>query len=313
MRKKLLKIFPWIMMIAMVFALVGCEPETVTTTTNKTVTSTIASTITVNSTTTVTSTISDATTVISTVKTTQTETTTVAPPVTLNISAAASLTDALEAVNALYKEQNPNVTIVTNYAASGTLQLQIEQGATCDVFISAATKQMDNLENKELVLSSTRINLLKNSIVLIVPVNSTLEIDSFEDLLEDYVTLVAVGDPAFVPAGTYAYQLFDLLGITDELEASEKLIQGSTVRDVLAYVETGNVDAGIVYSTDAVISDGVKIVATAPDEINSQIVYPAAIIKASENQSAAADYLAFLSSDAAMEIFESYGFLSAVE
>jgi molybdate transport system substrate-binding protein len=104
---------------------------------------------------------------------------------------------------------------------------------------------------------------------------------------------------------------FYTLGITDELEASEKLIQGSTVRDVLAYVETGNVDAGIVYSTDAVISEGVKIVATAPDEINSQIVYPAAIIKASENQAAAADYLAFLSSDAAMEIFESYGFLSA--
>ncbi len=160
-------------------------------------------------------------------------------------------------------------------------------------------------------MSNTRINLLKNSIVLVVPVASTLDIDSFEDLVEDNVTLIAIGDPAFVPAGTYAYQLFNLLGITDKL--TDKLIVGSSVRDVLAYVETGNVDAGIVYSTDAIISEGVKIVATAPDEINSQIVYPAAIIKASENQSAAAEYLAFLASDAAMEIFESYGFLSAVE
>jgi len=313
MKKRLMKIFPWLMAIAMLFALAGCEAETVTTTLNKTVTTTVANTTTVNNAATVTSTVVNTSTVTSTLKTTKTETTTVAPPVTLSVSAAASLTDALEAVNALYMEQHSNVTIVANYAASGTLQTQIEQGATCDVFLSAAAKQMNNLENEGLILSNTRIDLLKNSIVLIIPKASTLEIDSFEDLLEDYVTLVAVGDPAFVPAGTYAYQLFDLLGITDELEASGKLIQGSSVRDVLAYVETGNVDAGIVYSTDAVISDGVKIVATAPDEINSKIIYPAAIIKASENQAAAADYLAFLSSDAAIEIFKTYGFLSAVE
>jgi molybdate transport system substrate-binding protein len=313
MKKRLLKVFPWLMAIAMLFALAGCEAESVTTTLNKTVTTTVANTTTVNNAATVTSTVVNTSTVTSTLKTTKTETTTVAPPVTLNVSAAASLTDALEAVNALYMEQHSNVTIVANYAASGTLQTQIEQGATCDVFLSAAAKQMNALEDEGLILSNTRINLLKNSIVLIVPKASTLEIDSFEDLLEDYVTMIAVGDPAFVPAGTYAYQLFDLLGITDELEASGKLIQGSSVRDVLAYVETGNVDAGIVYSTDAVISDGVKIVATAPDEINSKIIYPAAIIKASENQAAAADYLAFLSSDAAIEIFKTYGFLSAVE
>ncbi len=311
MKKNILKIFACIIAAAMIFTLAGCEAETVTTTVNKTFTTTIANTTTVNSNVTVTSTVTSVSTVTSTLKTTKTETTTVAPPVTLNISAAASLTDALEAVNALYLEQHSNVTIVANYAASGTLQTQIEQGATCDVFISAAAKQMNNLETGGLILSNTRINLLKNSIVLIVPTASTLEIDSFEGLVEDFVTLIAVGDPAFVPAGTYAYQLFDLLGITDAL--TDKLILGSSVRDVLAYVETGNVDAGIVYSTDAVLSEGVKIVATAPDEINSKIIYPAAIIKASENQSAAADYLAFLTSDAAMEIFESYGFLSAVE
>jgi len=231
--------------------------------------------------------------------------------ITLNISAAASVTDALNEVNTAYMDANPNITIVTNYAASGTLQTQIEQGATCDVFISAAAKQMNNLENGGLILSDTRKNILKNSIVLIINKNSALDIDSFEDLLLEAVGLIAVGDPSFVPAGTYAYQLFELLEITDDLEG--KLMQGSTVRDVLAYVETGNVDAGIVYSTDAAITDGVKIVATAPDEINSKIVYPAAIIKASENVDAASDYMAFLSGSGAMAVFEKYGFSAAVE
>ena len=231
--------------------------------------------------------------------------------VTLNISAAASLTDALSEINTAYMDANENITITANYAASGTLQTQIEQGATCDVFISAAAKQMNNLENGGLLLANTRINILKNSIALIINKNSTLDIDSFEDLLGENVNLIAVGDPSFVPAGTYAYQLFDLLEITDDLQ--DKLMLGSTVRDVLAYVETGNVDAGIVYSTDAVITDGVKIVATAPDEINSKIVYPAAIIKASENADAATDYLEYLTGAEAMAIFEKYGFTSAVE
>jgi molybdate transport system substrate-binding protein len=307
----MLKIFACIIAAAMIFTLAACEAETVTTTVNKTFTSTIANTTTVNSTSTVTSTVTSTSTFTSTLKTTKTETTTVAPPVTLNISAASSLTDALEAVNALYLEQHSNVTIVANYAASGTLQTQIEQGATCDVFISAAAKQMNNLETGGLILSNTRINLLKNSLVLIVPVNSTLGIDDFNDLTGENVNLIAIGDPASVPAGAYAQSLFQLLGITDAL--ADKLLLGANVRDVLNYVATGNVDAGLVYLTDALTSDAVTVVATAPDEINSQIVYPAAIIKASENQSAAADYLAFLASDAAMEIFETYGFGSAVE
>jgi molybdate transport system substrate-binding protein len=231
--------------------------------------------------------------------------------ITLNISAAASLTDALNEINTAYMDANKNITIVSNYAASGTLQTQIEQGATCDVFISAAAKQMNNLETGGLILSDTRINLLKNSIVLIINKNSTLDIDSFEDLTGENVKLISVGDPSFVPAGTYAYQLFDLLGITEALK--DKLMQGSNVREVLAYVETGNVDAGLVYATDAVITDGVKIVASAPDEINSKIIYPAAIVKASENADAAADYLDYLLGAEAMAVFEKYGFSPAVE
>ena len=135
-----------------------------------------------------------------------------------------------------------------------------------------------------------------------------LDITSFEDLVDEIVTVIAMGDPSFVPAGAYGQQVLDFLGIAEQV--ADKLILGSNVREVLAYVETGNVDAGIVYSTDALISDGVRIVASAPDEINSQIVYPVAIIKASEEIDAASDYMDFLFSPEAMSIFEEYGFSS---
>lgn len=226
--------------------------------------------------------------------------------VTLNVSAAASLTDAITAVNNLYMQENENVEILTNLAASGTLQQQIEQGAPADVFISAAAKQMNALEEAGLILNETRQDLLNNKVVLIVPTNSTLGLTDFMDILNDDVEQVALGDPEFVPAGTYGKQALELLGIYDDVQS--KLILGSDVRQVLAYVEGGNVDAGIVYSTDAAISDSVEVVADAPDEINSKIVYPVAVIKASTNVEAANDYIDFLFSGEAKAIFEEYGF-----
>ncbi|MFA5629134.1 MAG: molybdate ABC transporter substrate-binding protein [Dehalococcoidales bacterium] len=226
--------------------------------------------------------------------------------ITLNISAAASLTDVLEEINSVYMDANPNIKIISNYAASGTLQTQIEQGADCDVFISAAAKQIDNLENKALLLENTRVNVLKNSIALIVRKDTKLELNSFEGLIADDVKLIAVGDPSFVPAGTYSYEALDLLKITDGLK--DKLILGSTVRDVLAYVETGNVDAGLVFLTDAVLIDSIKVVAIAPDQINSKIVYPGAVIKASANPDAAIAYLNYLCGAEASAVFEKYGF-----
>jgi molybdate transport system substrate-binding protein len=228
------------------------------------------------------------------------------PAVTLNVSAAASLTDALEAVNDAYMQANENVTITANFASSGTLQKQIEQGAPADVFISAAAKQMDALQDGGLILGDTRQNLLNNRVVLVVPSNSTLEIDDFMDLLNDDVEQIALGDPEFVPAGTYGKQALEVLSIYEQVQP--KLILGSDVRAVLGYVEAGNVDAGIVYSTDAAITDGVKIVADAPAEINSKIVYPVAVVKASEQVGAAQDYIDFLFSDEAKAIFEEYGF-----
>ncbi len=227
-------------------------------------------------------------------------------PVELNISAAASLTDALQEINALYMEKHKNVTVYTNYAASGTLQKQIEQGAPADVFISAAAKQMNALEDAGLILVETRRNLLNNKVVLVVPADSTLEISSFMNLVDPSINQIAVGDPEFVPAGTYAQQAFELLGIAEGTQS--KLIFGSDVRQVLGYVESGNVDVGIVYSTDAAITTGVKIVAEAPADINNKIIYPVAVVKASALVDAAKAYIDFLLTDEVKDIFERYGF-----
>jgi molybdate transport system substrate-binding protein len=230
-------------------------------------------------------------------------------PVTLDISAAASMTNALKEVNALYMEEHSWVTITENYAASGTLQTQIENGAPCDVFFSAAPKQMNTLEGEGLLLDGTRKDLLTNSIVMIVPNDSTLGLTSFNDLTLDKVKLIGVGDPEFVPAGTYAQKAFTELGILDAIQS--KFVLGASVTQVLQYVETGDVDAGLTYSTDALSSNKVTVVASGPDSINAQIVYPVSIIKASTKVEAAQAYLDFLNTDAVKAIFEKYGFLMA--
>jgi len=225
---------------------------------------------------------------------------------TLNVAAAASLTDALTEINNLYMQDNPNITILTNFASSGTLQTQIENGAPTDIFISAAAKQMDNLQSKGLIREETRQDLLNNKIVLIVPANSTLGLSSFSDLASDKVAKIAMGDPEFVPAGTYGEETLKLLGIYEEVQP--KLILDSDVRWVLAHVESGDADAGIVYSTDAATSTKVKVVASAPDAINAEIVYPVAIIKSSTNVESAGHYIDFLFSNKARAVFEKYGF-----
>ena len=224
----------------------------------------------------------------------------------LNVSAASSLTDAITEINALYTSQNPSSKISINFASSGTLQQQIENGAPCDVFLSAATTQMDVLQTRGLLLDGTRRNFVSNSVVLIVPIDSTLGLSAYQDLTDARVQKIAIGDPASVPAGKYARLVFESLGISSALQA--KMVLAGNVRQVLAYVETGDVDAGVVYATDTAISDRVKIVATAPADINAGIVYPAAVIKATQQPQAAREYLDFLMSDAAQTIFSRYGF-----
>ena len=243
-----------------------------------------------------------------TATTTQTSTVTVVP-VTLNISAASSLTNALNEVNKLYTQSKPWVTITPNYGSSGTLQTQIENGAPCDVFLSAAATQMDNLQNENLLLAGSRANLLTNKIVLIVPKGSTLGLTGFSDLTLAKVKLIAIGDPKSVPAGTYAQQAFTELGILSAIQS--KFVLGANVTQVLQYVDGGNVDAGVVYSTDALSDSNVTVVATGPADVNAGIVYPMAILKASKNATAAQDYLTFLGSAQAKTIFEKYGFAMA--
>lgn len=228
------------------------------------------------------------------------------PPVNLTVSAAASLSDVLKEINRLYVQNETNVTVTTNFASSGTLQTQIENGAPVDIFISAAPTHMDNLQKKDLLLNDTRINLLNNKVVLVVPTDSTLGITSINDLVSDRVKKIAVGDPKSVPAGTYAQQAFDQIGITAQIQP--KAVLAGDVRQVLTYVESNNVDAGIVYATDALTSTKVKIVASAPADINAKIVYPAAVIKSSKNPEAAGAYLNFLFSQQAKTVFEKYGF-----
>lgn len=225
--------------------------------------------------------------------------------VTLNISAAASLKDSMDEIKQLYAAEKSNVKLTLNYGSSGTLQKQIEQGADVDVFISAAPKQMDALESKDLIVKDARNDLLLNDVVLVVP-NDASKVTSFNDLTTDKAKQIAIGEPKSVPAGQYAEEVFTKLGILDKIKT--KAVYAKDVKEVLAWVETGNVDAGIVYATDAKVSNKVKIAATAPSDSHKAVVYPAAVIKSSKNGDSSKDFMKFLTSDKAKTVFEKYGF-----
>ncbi len=229
-----------------------------------------------------------------------------AQSVTLLIAAAASLQDVLTELDPMFEKANSSVAVNYNFAASGVLQQQIEQGAPVDVFFSAATKQMEALQAKDLIVPETRRNLLTNHLALIVPENSTLGLTSFRQLTDAKVKKISVGEPRSVPVGQYTAELFTNLGILEQVRS--RLVYGNSVRNVLAAVESGNADAGVVYSTDAKISAQVTQVATAPDSLHSPIVYPIAVIKASHNTAAAERYTQFLASDPAKEMFRKHGF-----
>jgi molybdate transport system substrate-binding protein len=221
----------------------------------------------------------------------------------LNISAAASLKDALDEICELYQEDNPGTDIQCNYASSGKLMTQIEEGAPADIFISASTEQTDELSEQGLILHCE--NLLENTVVLITGKNDSSDITNFKEL-EDVQGLIAVGDPNSVPAGNYAKQIFERLEIADKI--STKLCYASDVREVLSWVQTQNADYGIVYKTDAKSTDKVKILAEADDSICSRPVYPAAVLKNSTDKDEAEKFFDFLKSKEATEVFETEGF-----
>ncbi len=232
-----------------------------------------------------------------------------ANPVKLTIAAAASLKDAMTEIAPAYMLEAPDVSFSISYGASGSLQTQIEQGAPVDIFMSAGVKQMDALEKGNLLLADTRTDLLSNKLVLIAPSNSDKAIASFEDLATDRVGQVALGDPKSVPAGQYAEQVLESLNILDAVKA--KTNYGTDVRQVLTWVESGDVDCGVVYATDAATSDKVKVVCEAPADIAPKITYPVAVISSSKLAAAAQDFLKYLKSPDAAAIFEKYGFTMA--
>ncbi|RDY27165.1 molybdate ABC transporter substrate-binding protein [Romboutsia weinsteinii] len=227
--------------------------------------------------------------------------------VELNISAAASLKEAMAKLEEEYKKENKDIKLVVNFGASGSLQQQIEQGAPCDIFISAGKKQMDALNEGGLIEKGTYKNLVKNDLVLIAPKNS--KITSINDLTSNKVKHIAVGEANSVPAGKYADEVLNNLNIKDSI--LDKLVFAKDVKEVLAWTQSGNAEAGFVYYSDAINTDKVKIVEVTSEESHSPITYPIAVIKDSNQVEEAKNFEEFLLSDKAQEILKECGYKSS--
>ena len=223
------------------------------------------------------------------------------------VAAAASLKNAYEEeLIPMFEEQNLGVTVTGTYDSSGKLQTQIEEGLEADVFMSAATTQMDALNEEGMIASDTITNLLENKIVLIVPSSSELGLASFEDIAK--AESIALGDPASVPAGQYAQEALTNLGIWDSIQ--DKVSFGTNVTEVLNQVAAASADAGIVYATDAAsMADQVTVIAEAPEgSLAEPVIYPVAVVANSAHPDEANAFVDFLKTDEAMAVFESYGF-----
>jgi molybdate transport system substrate-binding protein len=222
------------------------------------------------------------------------------------VAAAASLTDALLEVGKNYQLKTKNKVNFT-FGSSSTLARQIEEGAPSDVFFSADLAQMDNLEKNGRLELGTRKHLLSNQLVIIVPVDSKLGISSPKDLLKAEVKKIAVAEPSSVPVGVYSRKYLEAEGLWDKVK--EKIVPVLDVRATLASVESGNVEAGFVYNTDAAISKKVKLVYAVPIDKGPKIIYPVAIVKESKKKAAARDFMNFVLSPSGKEAFRKYGFL----
>ena len=226
--------------------------------------------------------------------------------VQLTVFAAASLTETLNEISEQYKTVAPNVELVFNFDSSGTLKTQIEEGADCDLFLSAAQKQMNALQDEDLINTGTRIDLLENKVVLAVPEGNPADIQSFEDIGTDKCKLVALGNDD-VPVGSYSIEILTNLGILGELESGNKITYGSNVKEVTTQVKEAAADCGIVYATDA-YSAGLETVDQATAEECRQVIYPAALTASTAHAEEAQAFLDYLTTDDAAAIFESVGF-----
>ena len=224
--------------------------------------------------------------------------------VTLNVSAAASLQEAMVELEEKFKEVEPNVKLELNLGSSGSLQQQIEQGAACDVFISAGQKQMTALADKDLLLDGTNKTLLTNDLVLVT--GEDKEIKDLDTLATDKVEKLAIGDPESVPAGKYAKEVLDNTKLYDNVK--DKLVLAKDVKEVLSWVQKGNADVGFVYLSDATGVDDVDVVLTTDADSHSEIAYPVAVLKDSKQAKVAQQFEDFLLSDTAQNILEKHGF-----
>jgi molybdate transport system substrate-binding protein len=225
----------------------------------------------------------------------------------VQVFAAASLTDALKEIATTY-EKSSGTHIVFNFAASNVLETQIKAGAPADIFFSADEAKMDELEKANLVTKGSRYDLLSNSLVIIVPADSSATLTSAEQLADPKFKKIALGQPQSVPAGIYAKDYLTKIGIWDKVSA--QVIPCESVRAALAAVETGNTDAGIVYKTDALHSKKVKIAYEVPVARGPVIAYPVALLQDSKNAAAAKKFLDYLSFPSSLETFEKYGFIT---
>lgn len=223
------------------------------------------------------------------------------------VAAAISLKGAFDEIGSLY-ETRTGTKVSFNFGASGVLQKQIETGAPVDVFASAGEKQMDELDAKGLIDKDTRSDFVRNTLALVVPKDSKLEINSFDDLDNPNLKRLALGNPKTVPAGQYALQTLSNLKLSDKLQP--KFIFAENVRQALDYVERGEADAGIVYSSDmAAAQDKIVVKATAPENLHDPILYPIAVIKDSREKEAAKGFVNLILSPEGQGILKKYGFL----
>ena len=221
----------------------------------------------------------------------------------ITVSAAASLTDAMNDIARLFKEENPGVQVDYNFGGSGALRQQIMQGAPVDLFFSASASDFQAVVEEGYIDEENALNLLANELVLITSKGSKT-VTSFDDLSN--AKQIAIGNPESVPAGKYSVEAYKSMGIMEELE--ELLVFAEDVRAVLTYVETKSVDAGTVYRTDAMISEKVEIVDTAPAESHESIIYPVGVVNHSDNEDAVKAFYEYLQTDTARNVFEEYGF-----
>jgi molybdate transport system substrate-binding protein len=228
----------------------------------------------------------------------------------ITISAAISLKNAFEDIGRIFQERNPGTKVLFNFGASGDLARQIEAGAPVDVFASAAQKDMDDIGKKDLIAPNSRKDFAKNGVVLVQPTNSITPIQTLTDLQKTEIKKIAIGNPKTVPAGRYAEEVLRHHNLWDAIK--DKLIFGENVRQVLDYVARNEVDAGLVYSTDAIArSKEVKVVTNLPEGSHQPVIYPIGVIKGTKEESLSKAFVDFVISAEGQRILNQYGFITA--